>query len=94
MCSERTDTAWLGRRDSNLEMLFCKMPFEMPRGFRLNSEHIATRDLSRVRCGDGEKHPPPALVPLSRVPTGLCLGICEIDLRKLLTAGLEAHCLL
>ena len=40
------DTGWLGCQDSNLEMLFWKTPFEMSRGFRLNSEHIATRDSS------------------------------------------------
>ena len=40
------DTGSLGCQDSNLEMLFWKTPFEMSRGFRLNSEHIATRDSS------------------------------------------------
>jgi hypothetical protein len=41
---------WLGRQDSNLEMTFQKTPFERSREFPLISEHIGTRDFSRVRC--------------------------------------------
>jgi hypothetical protein len=31
-------------------MRLCKMPFEMSGEFPLISEHIGTRDFSRVRC--------------------------------------------
>jgi hypothetical protein len=51
------DTGSLGWQDSNLEMLFRKMPFEMSREFLLISEHIVTADFSRVCCRDGEKQP-------------------------------------
>ena len=43
------------------------MPFEMSGGFRLISEHIATRDFSRVRCGNNEKQPPAALAAASQI---------------------------
>jgi hypothetical protein len=43
-------TGWLGWQDSNFEMSFCKMPFEMSRGFRLIPEHLGTRDFSRGSC--------------------------------------------
>ena len=57
----------LGRQDSNLEMLFAKMPFEMSGGFRLISEHIGTRDFSRVRCANNEMQLPGALAPTSQI---------------------------
>jgi hypothetical protein len=48
--AHRDRTGWLGRQDSNLEMSFCKMPFEMSHEFRLILEHLGTRDFSRASC--------------------------------------------
>src|SRR5262245_52339493 len=36
------DSGWLGRQDSNLQMTFRKMPFEMSGEFALISEHFGT----------------------------------------------------
>lgn len=78
-------SGWLGRQDSNLEMLIWKRPFEMSGGFRLISEHIATRDFSRARCRKCKKHPRGAPAPASQTRTGLRHWIGEIGPRKCLS---------
>src|SRR5258707_1335457 len=45
----RDRAAWLGK-DSNLQMSFWKMPFEMSGGFSLIPKHLGTRDFSRTSC--------------------------------------------
>jgi hypothetical protein len=89
----RDGSGWLGCQDSNLQMTFREMPFEMSGRFRLNSEHIATRDFSRVRCRNGEKHPLAALAPASQARTGLYVGIGEIGRQKRPDHRLEDACL-
>lgn len=53
---DRDRTGWLGRQDSNLEMPFRKMPFEMSGSFRLISERLGTRDFSPESCPGGDMH--------------------------------------
>jgi hypothetical protein len=58
---------WLGRQDSNLEMPFRKMPFEISGRFRLISERLGTRDFSRMSC----KMPTCRYKPASWIQTSL-----------------------
>src|SRR6266436_1994166 len=47
---------WLAGVDSNLQMSFWKMPFEMSSGFRLIPKHLGTRDFSRTSCQNTDMH--------------------------------------
>jgi hypothetical protein len=49
-------SANLGMKDSNLQMSFWKMPFEMSGGFLLIREHLGIRDFSRTNCQNTDIH--------------------------------------
>ena len=66
---------WLGRQDSNLEMLFRKMPFEISGRFRLISERLGTRDFSRMSC----KMPTCSYKPASWIQTSLRAKFLDIS---------------
>jgi hypothetical protein len=57
----RDGTDWLGREDSNSQMSFPKIPFEMWGEFPLILEHYRTRDFSRARCLKRNMHLPAEL---------------------------------
>src|SRR5712671_7063335 len=59
--AHRDGTASLGIEDSNLQMSFCKTPFEMSGEFGLLPEHLGTRDWSRASCHNNYMHLPAGL---------------------------------
>ncbi len=76
---------WLAGVDSNLQMSFWKMPFEMSSGFRLIPKHLGTRDFSRTSCQNTDMHlRVDWLIGCvgDRIRTDLCLEFSDVQRRS------------